>query len=282
MQSMVLLVNENAVYRKVTRRIVPLIVLAYTSGYLARINIGIAKLQMSTDMHFSNAVYGLGAGTFFAGYLLFEIPSNLLLYKIGARRSISRIMILWGFSSAAMMFISSAWTFYILRFLLGAAEAGFFPGIVLYLTYWYPSRRRTAIAALFMASIPISGIIGGPVSGWLMTMSGWRGLPGWRWMFLFEVLPSILIGILVLFVMDDGFEDAKWLELEEKSLLRENLKEQDEVVKSPKGFLGNPYFWQMAGIYFFITSAQYGVTFWLPSLIRSAGVKDVLQPAFLR
>ncbi|HEV2273945.1 MAG TPA: MFS transporter, partial [Acidobacteriaceae bacterium] len=230
---------ESAAYRKVTWHIVPLVILSFTVAYLARVNIGFAKLQMLGDLHLSDAVYGLGAGIFFFGYLLFEVPSNLLLHRIGARLSIARIMLLWGVISACMMFVSSAWMFYLFRFLLGAAEAGFFPGVILYLTYWFPSQRRASTTALFMASIPLSGLIGGPLSGWILrNMSGWHGLAGWKWMFVIEALPSILMGIVVFFVMKDRIEDAPWLSAEEKALLRHRLANDIGISKEVSSTAG--------------------------------------------
>ncbi|HEY8025817.1 MAG TPA: MFS transporter, partial [Burkholderiaceae bacterium] len=188
---------ERATYAKVTRRLLPLLFACYIVAYLDRVNVGFAKLQMLGDLHLSDAVFGLGAGIFFIGYFLFEIPSNLLLHRVGARLWIARIMITWGAVSAAMMFVSTPISFYITRFLLGAAEAGFFPGVVLYLTYWYPAHRRAAVMTLFMTAVPLSGVIGGPMSGWIMqTMPGVYGLAGWQWMFLGEALPSILVGLL--------------------------------------------------------------------------------------
>lgn len=275
---------ERSAYRKVTQHIVPLVILAYTAAYLARVNIGLAKLQMLHDLGFSSAVYGFGAGIFFIGYFLFEVPSNLLLEKIGARLSIARIMILWGVVSAAMMLISSAWLFYLLRFLLGAAEAGFFPGVILYLTYWYPADRRARANALFMLSIPISGLIGNPVSGWILRqMEGIAGLAGWRWMFLLEALPSILIGIAVLFVMRDRIEDAEWLTAEEKTLLKAHIAEENatKACASPGQALRNGYLWLMCAIYFSMCSALYATGFWLPTFIKAAGAKSIIEIGWL-
>lgn len=185
-------------YRKVFWRIVPFLMLCYVVAYLDRVNVGFAKLQMSTDLAFSETVYGLGAGIFFIGYFLFEVPSNVILHKVGARVWIARIMITWGLISAGFMFTASAPMFYLLRFLLGVAEAGFYPGIILFLTYWYPSHRRAKIIAIFMSAIPISGIFGNPLSGWIMdSFHGSNGLAGWQWMFLIEAVPAILLGIAV-------------------------------------------------------------------------------------
>lgn len=275
---------ERTAYSKVTWHIVPLLMFAYAAAYLARVNIGLAKLQMLGDLHLSEAVYGLGAGIFFIGYFLFEVPSNLLLHKIGARVCIARIMFLWGIVSSCMMFVSSAWAFYLLRFLLGAAEAGFFPGIVLYLTYWYPSQRRARTTALFMTSLPLSGLIGNPISGWILqSMEGWHGLAGWRWMFFLEGLPSIVIGIVVLFILEDKITDAPWLSDEEKAVLTSRLAADSETkkVSSIRATFGNRYIWLMTLIYFFLATGLYGISFWLPSFIKAAGVNGILKIGLL-
>ncbi|MDP5008724.1 MAG: MFS transporter, partial [Glaciimonas sp.] len=181
----------NATYAKVTWRLIPLLFLCYVASYLDRVNVGFAKLQMLNDLQFSETMYGLGAGIFFTGYFLFEIPSNMILHKVGARLWIARIMITWGIISGAMIFVTTPTSFYVMRFLLGVAEAGFFPGVILYLTYWFPSHRRGKIIALFMTGVPIAGVIGGPLSGWIMhSMAGIHGLAGWKWMFILEALPS--------------------------------------------------------------------------------------------
>ena len=203
---------EERTYHKVTWRLVPFLMLCYVVAYLDRVNVGFAKLQMLTDLRFSETVYGLGAGIFFIGYFLFEVPSNVIMHRVGARIWIARIMITWGMISGLMLFVRTPWQFYGLRFLLGLAEAGFYPGIILYLTYWYPSQRRARIVAMFMAAIPVSGIFGGPLSGWIMqSFSGARGLAGWQWMFLIEAVPAFLVGIAVLLYLDNGIRHARWL-----------------------------------------------------------------------
>ena len=203
-------------YAKVFWRLVPFLMLCYVIAYLDRVNVGFAKLQMSQDLGFSEAVFGLGAGVFFLGYFLFEVPSNLLMHRIGARIWIARIMITWGLLSAMFMFVETPTGFYVLRFLLGLAEAGFYPGVILYLTYWYPAQRRAKIIALFMSAIPVAGIFGNPLSGWIMeAFHGAHGLQGWQWMFLIEALPAILIGIVTVMYLDNGIDRAKWLSDEE-------------------------------------------------------------------
>ena len=182
---------EEATYRKVTWRLVPFLLLCYVVAYLDRVNVGFAKLQMLNDLKFSETIYGLGAGIFFIGYFLFEVPSNVILHRVGARIWIARIMISWGIISAAMMFVTTPAMFYVMRFLLGLAEAGFFPGIILYLTYWYPAQRRGRTTTFFMTAIALSGVIGGPISGWAMkAFAGVYGLAGWQWMFLIEGITS--------------------------------------------------------------------------------------------
>lgn len=211
---------EEATYLKVTWRLIPLLLLCYIVAYLDRVNVGFAKLQMAGDLGFSDTVYGLGAGMFFIGYFFFEVPSNLILHRVGARVWIARIMVTWGIVSGGMMFIQTETQFYVMRFLLGLAEAGFFPGIILYLTYWYPSHRRARIVSMFMTGIPLAGVIGGPLSGWIM--KSWdqvSGLHGWQWMFLLEAIPSVIIGVVVYFYLDDRITSAKWLKDEERNML---------------------------------------------------------------
>jgi len=272
------------VYRKVTWRLVPFLFACYVAAYLDRVNVGFAKLQMLNDLKFSETVYGLGAGIFFIGYFVFEVPSNMILHKVGARVWIARVMISWALISAAMMFVTSATMFYILRFLLGVAEAGLFPGVILYLTYWYPSERRGGIIALFMTGIPVAGLVGGPLSGWIMNaFSGMHGLAGWQWLFLIEALPSLILGFCVLAYLDNGIAQAKWLTADEKALLERNVAADASSVGAHRfrdGFT-SPWVWLLSGIYFFFIMGLYGVGFWLPTLIKGAGVSDPLQIGFL-
>ncbi len=276
--------TESQLYRKVTWRLMPLLFACYVAAYLDRVNVGFAKLQMLGDLHFSETVYGLGAGIFFIGYFLFEVPSNIILHKVGARVWIARVMVSWALISAAMAFVNSPTTFYVLRFLLGVAEAGLFPGVILYLTYWYPSNRRGGIIALFMTGIPIAGVIGGPLSGWiLVSMSGVQGLAGWQWMFLIEAVPSLVLGAVVLAFLDNGIDRAAWLTSDEKAVLRQNIERDSKAAPSHSlrdGFT-NPRVWQLCGIYFFFIMGLYGVGFWLPTLIKGAGVSDPLTIGFL-
>lgn len=207
-------------YTKVFWRIVPFLMLCYVVAYLDRVNVGFAKLQMGQDLGFSETVFGLGAGVFFLGYFLFELPSNLLMHKIGARIWIARIMITWGLMSAAFIFVKTPTQFYAMRFLLGLAEAGFYPGVILYLTYWFPAHRRGKIVAVFMSAIPVAGIFGNPLSGWIMDrFHGVNSLHGWQWMFIIEAVPALLVGLAVIFVLDNSIAKAKWLTDDEKRLL---------------------------------------------------------------
>lgn len=272
---------EDATYRKVTRRLIPFLVLCYVVSYLDRINIGFAKLQMLGDLGFSETVFGLGAGIFFIGYFFFEVPSNIIMHRVGARLWIARIMVTWGLVSAATLLVKTPFQFYGVRFLLGLAEAGFFPGIILYLTYWYPAHRRARMVATFMLAIPLSGIIGGPISGFIMQyLAGRSNWPGWKWLFLLEALPAILVGIATIFYLDSGIRRAKWLTDEEKELLEQNIAaDSREKVEHPSVlavFLDRRV-WLMCWIFFACAMGQYALTFWMPTLIKTAGIKSVLN-----
>ncbi|MBC7482516.1 MAG: MFS transporter [Rhizobacter sp.] len=276
--------EADAVYRKVGLRLIPLLFICYIAAYLDRVNVGFAKLQMQSALQFSDAIYGLGAGIFFIGYFIFEIPSNILLHKAGARRWIARIMISWGLLSAASMFVWSPMSFYVIRFLLGAAEAGFFPGIILYLTYWYPAERRGRATSLFMTAVAFAGIIGGPLSGWILkSMDGMNGWAGWQWLFLLEGLPSLALGFVVLFFLDDRVRDAKWLTQAERDLICRDIA-AEESTKAEGGVfdaLFNPKVWLLALVYFCFVSGLYGISFWLPTIIKSIGVADPLDVGLL-
>ena len=273
---------EKATYAKVMWRVIPFLFLCYIVAYLDRVNVGFAKLQMSTDLSFSDTIYGAGAGIFFIGYFFFEVPSNVILSKVGAKIWIARIMIVWGLISSGMMFTNSETTFYVLRFLLGVAEAGFFPGMILYLTYWFPRSRRAKMTASFMTAIAVSGIVGGPVSGWILgSMGGVADLKGWQWLFLLEGLPSVVVGILVLLYLDDNPSKSKWLTAEEKGLLLTRL-DQDEQAKRAQGEQSHSFadafkngrVWIFCAIYFGIVMGTYGISFWLPQIIKETITKD--------
>jgi D-galactonate transporter len=275
--------SPDRLYQKITVRIIPFLFVSYVVSFLDRINIGFAQLQMKQDLAFNDTVYGLGAGIFFIGYLLFEVPSNLLLEKIGARRTFSRIMFFWGLVSSGMLFVSSPWQFYVLRFLLGAFEAGFFPGIVLYLTYWYPSKRRATVVSWFFAGVAIAGLVGGLVSGWIMKdMAGVGGLHGWQWMFLLEGAPASILGVLAYFYLVDGPQQVTWLSDDEKCALTDELDadrlaRRDAVPHSLGNALKSPKVYLLAFVYFTLACGSFAISFWLPTLIRGFGVKDLLS-----
>ena len=268
--------------RKVTWRLIPFMFLLYIVAYLDRVNVGFAALQMNKDIGLSDAVYGLGAGIFFIGYFLFEIPSNLILERVGARVWIARIMLTWGLISAAMMFVTGPISFYVLRFLLGLAEAGFFPGMILYLTYWFPARERARRVAGFMAAIPSAGIIGSPLSGWLLTLDGLAGLRGWQILFLIEGIPALILGVVVLFYMTDRPEHAGWLEEGERGWLRDALGRENRI-KADHGeyttrqAMTDGKVWLLAFVYFGVVTSVYGVSLWLPLIIQDfSGLSDLL------
>jgi sugar phosphate permease len=272
--------SDNALYRKVSLRIIPFLFVCYVVSFLDRINIGFAQLQMRQDLGFSDAMYGMGAAVFYVGYVLFEVPSNLLLERFGARKTFVRIMLLWGAASVAMAYVSSPTQFYTLRFLLGVFEAGFFPGIVLYLTYWYPSARRASVLSYFFAGVAVAGVLGGLVSGWIMRdMAGVMGLRGWQWMFAIEGAPAILLAFMAHFYLDNKPSEAKWLNRGEKARLSANLADE-----APKGgaqhgipsLLRNPRIYLFALIYFSLTCAALTLSFWMPIMIRDFGVRDVV------
>lgn len=270
----------SSVYRKINWRLLPLLVLCYTFAYLDRVNIGFAKLQMQADVGISDAVYGLGAGIFFLGYVLFEVPSNLLLVRIGARKTICRIMILWGLTSASMLFVQGEYSFYALRFLLGVFEAGFAPGMIFFLTYWYSTRRMAGVMAVVMCAGPIGGMLGGPVSAWIMTrFSGAHGLDGWQWMFLLEGLPCVLLGIVAFVCLADKPEKARWLSPQERELLAADLQTRQGAYATHafKDVLKDPGIYALAIPYFCLISGLYAVSFWLPTLLQQSGLRDTME-----
>jgi ACS family tartrate transporter-like MFS transporter len=267
---------ERTTIRIVIRRLIPLLLLAYLAAYVDRINIGFAGAALKHDFAFSNTVFGFGAGLFFVSYFLFEVPSNLLLAKFGARRWIARIMVSWGLLSAAMIFVRGPYSFYLLRFLLGFAEAGFFPGVIYYLVCWFPGSYRARMMALFTAGIPLSTVIGAPLSSQLLKMSGIAGLPGWQWMFLLEGLPAVAIGILVFFTLPDRPRDAKFLSPEQKRWLESTLAAEPEryvaahFISTLKSFYDLRVI-ALCLIYFANISANLSLAFFLPQIIASMG-----------
>ncbi len=268
------------IYARVTWRLVPFLFLCYICAYLDRVNVGFAKLQMLDALGFSEAVYGLGAGIFFLGYFLFEVPSNLLMLRIGARRTIARIMIAWGAISSAMMLVDSAPVFYALRFLLGVAEAGFFPGVVLYLTFWFPAARRGRVIALFATAVAIATVIGAPLSGVIMSeLDGLAGWSGWQWLFLLEGLPSVAMGLVALRVLDDRVADARWLSAAERALIARDIAAEAGSIGEQRLIEGfnSRWIWLLATIYFTGVMGLYGLNFWLPTIIKELGYVGLIQ-----
>jgi ACS family tartrate transporter-like MFS transporter len=259
---------------KIRRRLVPFLFLCYIFAYLDRINVGFAALQMNAELGFSSAVYGFGAGIFFISYTALEIPSNIMLARVGARRWIARIMISWGLISACMMFVRNAPMFYALRFLLGAAEAGFFPGIIYYLTRWVPARERARTIAAFMTATVTAGIIGGPVSGALLSLHG-AGLSGWQWMFLLEGLPAALLGVVVLRILPDSPAEVAWLSTAEREALAGQLEIEERTTAGARvhavgDALRHPWLWVLASVYFVVPVALYAFGFFLPQILQVA------------
>jgi MFS transporter, ACS family, tartrate transporter len=276
---------ETRVLRKITLRIVPFVMLLYFIAFIDRVNIGFAALTMNKDLGFSPSVFGVGAGIFFLGYFLFEVPSNLVLDKVGARIWIARVMITWGLISGAMAFVRSANSFYALRFLLGAAEAGFFPGIILYLGYWFPARQRAAVTAIFMAAAPLSTVLGSPVSGALLEMHGLLGLSGWQWMFIVEAIPALILGVVVLFYMTDRPGQAKWLRDDERTWLvstmnAEAAKKSGTASHSVWRGLADLRVIALSLVYFGTSAGLYTLGIWAPQIIKEFGLSS-LQIGFL-
>jgi ACS family tartrate transporter-like MFS transporter len=264
---------ESAVISRLMWRLMPFLFLLYIVAYLDRINVSFAVLQMRGQLGLSDRVYGRAAGMFFAGYFLFQLPSNLVMEKFGVRRWISGLMVTWGVISCLMIFIRGPISFYSMRFLLGAAEAGFFPGMIFYMKHWFPASARARAVAWFMTANPIAGIVGSPVSGALMGLSG-KGLSGWQWMFLMEGIPAILLGATVAWVLSDTPQDAHWLKGEERAWLLQRLAQEQQAESIQKqGSLWqvvfSPRIWMLSLVYFGVSTTMYGVTLWLPSVIRS-------------
>jgi D-galactonate transporter len=296
---------EKATFDKVAWKLIPFLFICYIVAFLDRVNVGFAKLQMAPDLQFSDAVYGFGAGIFFIGYFIFEVPSNVILERVGARMWIARIMITWGIISSAFMFTNAIhwgpiaamfnctdaeFTFYVLRFLLGVAEAGFFPGIILYLTYWFPGSRRAKMVALFMTAIAISNVVGSPISGGIMQyMDGYNGWRGWQWLFLLEGIPSVIIGVLVFVLLPDGPKKARWLTAQEQDLVVQRVHEEE----AHKQDLGQRHsfmdafrdarVWALAVVYFCGVVCFYAVNFWMPTIIQELGIdkQDFLKVGLL-
>src|SRR5436190_10253813 len=266
----------DGVYRKIFWRLVPFLMLLWVLAWIDRVNIGFIKLTMLDDLKWSEAVYGLGAGIFFLGYFFFEVPSNLLLQKIGARKTIMRITIGWGLTSIAMMFVTTPAMFYSLRFLLGVFEAGFYPGIILYLTYWFPNDRRATAFGTFMSASAFAGVIGGPLAGTIMNgMNGLNGWTGWQWVLLLEGIPSVIAGIVTYFYLTDKPEDAQWLSARERDVVHEDLERDAQLLSDREhgmlSSLKSGRIWLMIAIYFCIIAANSSLTFYGPTLVKEVG-----------
>lgn len=275
---------EDDTYRAVKRRLLPFLMVCYILAYLDRVNIGFAKLQMLGDLAFSERVYGLGAGLFFVGYILFGIPSNALLHRIGARRWIAGIMIMWGVLSSFTAWAASPTQFFTVRFLLGVAEAGFYPGVILYLTYWFPRARRARITTMFQAAIPLAGIFGGPLSGWILDhFDGRWDLQGWQWLFLIEALPATFVGITALYYLDNDVSSAAWLSTTQKDLLIANLA-QDWTPKNESSagqVFRNWRVWSLGMLVFGLAAGLYAISFWMPTLLKGGGNLSITQVGWL-
>lgn len=269
------------VYSRVRWRLLPFLLLAYVVAFLDRNNIGFAKLEFTRDLGMTEAAYGMAAGIFYAGYILFEVPSNLLLARIGARRTMMRILILWGLASMGTAFVSTPFQLYAMRFLLGVAEAGFFPGVLLYLTYWTPSSQRARFTSLFMLAIPVSGVIGSPLSGWIMR--AFAAVPpfrGWQWLLLIEGLPACLFGIAAYYYLDDSPKEARWLTADERTVIERDLERERSAKASSShhslfAALGDVRFQMLTLMAFALFSASTGIFFWLPTILRNIGIVDV-------
>lgn len=279
---------DAALYSKVSWRIIPFLFLCYVFAFLDRVNVGFAKLQMQQDLGISDAIYGTAAGIFFVGYFFFEIPCNLALQKIGARRWLGPIMIVWGLVSAMTMFVTGERSFYSVRFLLGIVESGFFPGVILYLTFWFPKQYRAKMVATFMTAIPLSGVIGGPISGALMDRMGSAGgLRNWQWLFLLEAIPSLLAGVATLFFLPDGPATARWLKPEERARLASRLEEEHHAKLQTAGrhsftdAFRSSKVWVLCFVYFGFVMGNYGLSFFLPQMLKDTITNDPFQIGLL-
>ncbi len=270
---------ETSTIRAVSLRLIPFLVLAYFFSYLDRVNLGFAALTMNAELKFTPLVFAWGAGIFFIGYFIFEVPSNLALEKFGASRWIARIMVTWGIISALMALVSGVWSFYALRFLLGVAEAGFFPGIILYLTYWYPAKYRARFLAAFAIAVPVSTVIGAPISGLLLGLDGAMGLKGWQWLFVIEGVPSVVLGVVSWFYLTDRPAKADWLTAEQKGWLSSKLAGEIAAKQAAAHLtlgqaLASPKVITLSLIYFGFVGALYGMQFWLPQIVKAFGFSN--------
>jgi len=270
---------EQRTIAKVSARLVPFLIVCYFVAYLDRVNVSFAALTMNKDLGLSASAFGFGAGIFFVAYFLFEVPSNLFLERVGARKWIARIMFTWGLLSGGMAFIGGETSFYVVRVLLGIAEAGFFPGIIFYLTLWFPAVYRARIVGYFMAAIPLSTVIGAPVSGLLLALDGFLGLKGWQWLFVLEAAPALILSVVVVFYKKNRPADATWLQPDERAWLVGRLEDerlQRETVRrySVREALLNPKVLALSLVYFGAVATNYGLSFFLPQIVKAFGVSD--------
>lgn len=273
-------------YKKILWRLIPFLMALWILAWLDRVNIGFVKLTMLDELQWSEAIYGLGAGIFFLGYFFFEVPSNLLLQRIGAKKTIMRITIGWGLTSIAMMFVKTPQMFYFLRFLLGVFEAGFYPGIILYLTYWFPNDRRAKAFGMFMSASALAGVIGGPLAGWIMTsLNGVNGWSGWQWVFLLEGIPSVIAGVVTFFYLTDKPEQAHWLTARERQLVHDDLERDHKALgqreHSMLKSLRDSKIWILIAIYFCIVAANSSLTFYGPTLVKEVGFTSPLAVGWI-
>lgn len=270
-------IDEARIVSKIAWRVMPLIMVCYLFAFFDRINISFAKFSLQTDLGLSDTAYGLGAGLFVVGYVLFEVPSNLMLYKVGARRWIARIMVSWGIATALMAFVQTEWQFYGLRFLIGAMEAGFAPGVLYYLTIWFPAAYRGRMTSMLFLASAFAGLLGAPASGLVLShMDGVLAMRGWHWLFLVGGLPCVVLGYIVFKVLKDRIEDARWLAPEERALLSANIARQNREIAGHSliGALKTPGFLMLGLIYFLIQVSSYGLNFWAPHMIRTSGITN--------
>ena len=280
--------QDSVLYNRIAWRLLPFLFVLYIIAFLDRVNVGFAKLQMAADIGLSDLAFGFGAGVFFIGYCLCEIPSNMMLQKVGARFWITRIMVMWGLLSVSMLFVQTPNQFYVLRFLLGMAEAGFYPGVVLYMTYWFPSYARSQGMAWFNLGIAMAGVIGSPLSGWIMqTFAGVGGMAGWQWLFLLEGMPAVILGVVVFFYLDDRPGKVHWLSAEQNARVVRQLAEQRSAQEQAgaghnfRAAFVNKDLWRLIYVNFALLCGTYGVSFWLPQIVRNLGIESLTQTGFI-